>query len=162
MSSSSSLGDLFLLRGGSLPCFRSYASRSLPSVIRASSGCVCDLRKCVHPINLASSLCFSILERIQDALLPMYRTISLLALPISYTPACPCGKARIFSILKRIHFVLSGITHLSARFRSFYTKLAIDSNRLSMLTLAKKLGGLAWAGAIETTLTGYSMLWGTG
>ena len=139
MSSSSSFGDLFLLRGGYLLFLLLYASKSLPSVILASSGCVFDVLKCVHPRNLDSPLCIRILERIHDALLPIYRTTLPSALPISYIPDWFIGKALISVNLNGIHLVLSGISRLLPHFRLFYTRFVIDSNHLLMLPLAKKL-----------------------
>ena len=100
-----------MLRCGYLLFFRLYASRSLSSVACASLGCVRDLRKCVQLRNLVSPLWVRILERMHDSLLPIYRTTSPSALPISYTPDWRSGKSRISDILKGIHLVLSDIMH---------------------------------------------------
>lgn len=122
-----------------MPFFLLNASKRLSSVAFASSGCVCGLRKCVHPRNLVSPLCVRSLERIHDSLLPMYRTILPSALPISYTPDWFKGNTRTSFNLKGIHLLLIGIFGLLV-FLVFYTLLMIDNNIHAMLTLAKKLG----------------------
>jgi len=107
--------------------FLLYASKSFPSMIRASSEWVFDVLKCVHPLNLVSPLCVRTLERMHDALLPIYKTISPSAFPISYTPDWFKGNARMYFNLKGIHLFLIGISGLLV-FRIFYTLDMIDSN----------------------------------
>lgn len=150
-----------MLIGGNMPYFLINVFWSFFSVLCASSEFVRDILKCVHPLNKVSPLCVLSLERMHLSLLPIYRTSSPVALPTSYTPDIPCFIAFIVCRLKGLHFVLSGISRLPI-FRLFYTQLPIDSNYLSMLTLAKKLGRRICADAIEITRMDYSMQWGTG
>ena len=128
MSSSSFLGDLFLLRSGYSPFFLLYASRRLPSVICASSGGVFCKRKCVQALNLVFSLWLSSRERIEVSLLPMYKTLSPSALPISYTPGSFSSNALISLILKGFHLDLIGISYYPIAFCQFYTMFGNNSN----------------------------------
>jgi hypothetical protein len=152
------LGVLSCNLGGSPPFFLRKDSHSLASKSRALSGQYTRLnRKCVTLINRLRFLCSHILCLIELLLLPIYTTVPLNS--NSYAPAS--GGTLFASSSLNLRILLEiGTFHLPI-FRSFYTHFKIDNNHLSMLTLAKGLGGLAWANAIRTTSTDYSMLWET-
>ena len=65
--------------------------------------------------------------------------------------AAPKIKEPIISTTPRRNFK-NPIAYLHALLCSFYTRFTIDSNYLSMLTLAKKLGRLAWTGTMNSRL----------
>lgn len=134
------------MKRGNFPCFLRYSRQSFRSADTALSDVVLRKRKCVTPTKSRRSICLVSLECIDDVLLPIYTTEPFDLYPISYTPEL-FGASLTDS--KVYHSAFIGVTHLPT-FRSFYTKLAIDSNCPSMLTLAKTLGGTAWTTKLST------------